>query len=225
MSHFIDILENYKRIDENINNARLKFGRNDKVSIMAVTKTVPVDRINYAISLGIELIGENRVQEFLEKEDEYDKNCEIHFIGGLQNNKVKYIIDKVKIIESADSYKLIDEISRQAQKKSCDIGILLEVNIAGEVTKNGIPPREIKSYLEYADQLPGVDVKGLMTIPPFALDGKNDLYFYNMQQLYLEHKDKYNLDILSMGLSADYENAIKYGSNIVRIGTALFGNR
>ena len=216
--------DNFKRITYNIENAMAKAGRTDKVRFMAVTKTVPPEKINHAVSLGIDLLGENRVQEFMGKYEFYDKNCEIHFIGGLQNNKVKYIIDKVSMIHSVDSTKLADEISRRALAAGLKMDILIEVNIGGEESKGGVTPEAAAELSAYCSELSGVTLRGFMTIPPPAEDSSR--YFAQMQQLYLTSKEKYpTVDTLSMGMSGDYEQAVLYGSNIVRIGSALFGSR
>ena len=216
--------DNFKRISHNIENAMLKAGRTDKVRFMAVTKTVPPEKINHAVSLGIDLLGENRVQEFMSKYEFYDKNCEIHFIGGLQNNKVKYIIDKVSMIHSVDSVKLADEINKRAASLNRTMDILVEVNIGGEESKAGVPLEAAKELSDYCSELANVRLRGYMTIPPPSEDSSK--YFEKMQKLYLSSRAKYDtIDTLSMGMSGDYEQAVLFGSNIVRIGSALFGNR
>ena len=216
--------DNFKRITDNINNAKAKAGRNDNIRFMAVTKTVPPEKINHAISLGVDLLGENRVQEFTGKYEFYDKNCEIHFIGGLQNNKVKYIIDKVSMIHSVDSIKLAEEINKRAVSSDRIMDILIEVNIGGEDSKGGVPPEAVNDLAAYCNELNGINLRGCMTIPPPSEDSA--AYFSRMQQLYLALKEKYpTVDTLSMGMSSDYEQAVLYGSNIVRIGSALFGSR
>ena len=216
--------DNFKRISNNIENAKAKAGRTDKVRFMAVTKTVPYDRVNHAISLGIDLLGENRVQEFMGKYEFYDKNCEIHFIGGLQNNKVKYIIDKVDMIHSVDSVKLADEINKRAAALNRKMDILIEVNIGGEESKGGVSTEAVGELSAYCSELANVDLRGYMTIPPPS--GDSSKYFAQMQELYLSSREKYgSIDTLSMGMSDDYEQAVLFGSNIVRIGSALFGSR
>lgn len=221
-----DIRANLEFIREQIAEAMDKAGRSDAVRIMAVTKTVEVDKINYAESLGINLLGENRVQEFLGKYENYSENSEIHFIGGLQNNKVKYIIDKVRMIHSVDSIKLAEEISRRALSKNLTMDILLEVNIGKELSKGGFSDTELTEAAKVIEELQGVRVRGLMTIPP-PFEGER--YFPCMQELYEELKAKEkslsSMDTLSMGMSGDYVTAVKYGSNIVRIGSGLFGYR
>ena len=216
--------DNFKRISDSIENAKIKAGRTDKVRLMAVTKTVPYERINHAISLGIDLLGENRVQEFMSKYEFYDKNCEIHFIGGLQNNKVKYIIDKVSMIHSVDSIKLAEEINKRAAAVNLIMDILIEVNIGGEESKGGVSPEAVDELSAYCIELANVNLRGYMTIPPPSADSSR--YFSQMQELYLSSREKYDsIDTLSMGMSNDYEQAVLFGANIVRIGSALFGNR
>lgn len=221
-----DIRANLEFIREQIAEAMDKAGRKDTVRIMAVTKTVEVDKINYAESLGISLLGENRVQEFLGKYENYSENSEIHFIGGLQNNKVKYIIDKVRMIHSVDSVKLAEEISRRALSKNLTMDILLEVNIGNELSKGGFSDMELCEAAKEISGLQGVRIRGLMTIPP---PFESEHYFPRMQELYEELKAKEKalsgMDTLSMGMSGDYVTAVKHGSNIVRIGSGLFGYR
>ena len=224
---FDDVRENYKRISENIQNAVLKSGRTDKVRFMAVTKTVPPERVNCAINLGVDLLGENRVQEFLEKRDAYAP-AEVHFIGALQTNKVKYIIDKVSMIHSVDSGRLAEEINRRAQQHGLVMDILAEINIGGEESKGGIFPQEAFEFCERVSAFENIRLRGLMTIPP---PGCGEECFAEMQKLFLKmqqslpEKDKEAFDTLSMGMSGDYETAIKYGATIIRIGSGLFGYR
>ncbi len=221
------ISENLKRIRYNVEEAKAKYRKSDdNVSIMAVTKTVPYERVNYAVHEGITLLGENRVQEYLEKKDFYDKNAEIHFIGHLQSNKVKYIIDNVSLIHSVDNIKLAAEIDRQAAKIGHCMNVLIEVNIGREESKSGVFDDNLDQLIYEISQLKNVRIKGLMTIPPI---GKSEEAFYKMQQIFNDLKakrqDNIDMDILSMGMSADYALAVKYGSNIVRIGSGIFGAR
>ena len=221
-----DIEESYARICENIEKAMREAGRTDKVRLMAVTKTVSPEKINHAIGLGIDLLGENRVQEFLDKRDSYAP-AEVHFIGGLQTNKVKYIIDKVSMIHSVDSMRLAEEIERRAAQHGLVMDILAEINIGGEESKGGIPPQQAKEFCERVSELEHVRLRGLMTIPP---PNCGESCFAKMQELFSElkglpHKDKAAFDTLSMGMSGDYETAIKYGATIIRIGSGLFGYR
>lgn len=198
----------------------------DIVNIMAVTKTVPPQDVNIAIGEGLTLLGENRVQEYLEKRDFYTKPHELHIIGHLQTNKVKYIAEDADMIESVDSVKLAAEIDRQCAKIGRVMPILCEVNIGGEESKSGISPQNIYDLLREISQYKNISVKGLMTIPP---KGDCEKFFCKMQELFIDIRDK-NIDnismsVLSMGMSHDYPLAIKYGSNVVRIGTRLFGAR
>lgn len=227
----LQVEENYKRLSEKIEAARLKAGRSDEVRFMGVTKTVAPELINHSVELGIRLLGENRVQEFLDKQESYDKRAEVHFIGALQSNKVKYIIDKVSMIHSVDSIKLAQEIDKRAKAHSLTMDILVEINIGGEETKSGISPDKLKAFIEEATELNGIRIRGLMTIPPVNIDGSSERYFAKMQEMFEELKAKtagdsrFLVDTLSMGMSGDFETAIKYGSNIVRIGSLLYGYR
>lgn len=223
----LDISENLKRIRFDIEEAKAKYRkRDDVIRLMAVTKTVPYQRVNLAVEEGITLLGENRVQEYLEKRDFYDKSAEVHFIGHLQSNKVKYIIDSVTMIHSVDSIKLAAEIDRQAAKAGVVMNVLLEVNIGGEDTKSGVSPEGLRELVYETGDLKNIRVKGLMTIPPpFG----SEEAFYKMSGLFGDLKserfENADMEILSMGMSADYALAVKYGSNIVRIGSGIFGAR
>lgn len=224
---FEEIRENYSRICENISNALAKAGRKDKPRFMAVTKTVDPERINYAIGLGVNLLGENRVQEYMDKRESYSP-AEVHFIGSLQSNKVKYIIDKVSMIHSVDNMRLADEINRRAEQHGLVIDILTEINIGEEETKSGVSAQNAKEFCGKVAELKNIRLRGLMTIPP---PGCSESVFASMQELFenlksnCENKDNVKFDTLSMGMSGDYEAAVKYGATIVRIGSALFGYR
>lgn len=222
--------ENYKIIKDNIASAAQASGRKpEDIIILAATKTVDTDTINYAVNKGIKFIGENRVQEFLGK---YEDLAPVrkHFIGHLQKNKVKYIIDKVEMIESVSSLALAEEISKQAVKNSLKMNVLLEVNIGKEESKSGFVEEEVSDAVYKIAEMPGICVKGLMAIPPVCTDiGGNSKYFYKMHKLFIDIRgkkiDNSNMDFLSMGMSGDYKEAVLRGANIVRIGTALFGER
>lgn len=227
ITNFNYIDENFKRIRENVNNSIAKYRKSiDDVRIMAVTKTVQPEAVNHAITLGIDLLGENKVQEYLSKKDLYYKSAEMNFIGRLQTNKVKYIINDMSLIHSMDSIKLAQEINRLALKNSKVQDVLVEVNIAGEESKAGVKPELLKDFLLEVSTLENIRVKGLMTLPPA---NSGDKFLAKMQELYIdiseEKLDNISMTILSMGTSGDYTQAIKYGSTLVRIGTALFGAR
>lgn len=224
---FSYIDENYKKIIFNMQEAAAKYRKpEEKISLMAVTKTVDPAAVNHAIGLGISLLGENRVQEYTAKKDFYDKSAEVHFIGHLQTNKVKYIIDSVSMIQSVDSIKLAEEINRHAGRIGKKQDILIEVNIGGEESKSGIDKSALEELLYQTAELENVQVRGLMAIPPADSPEK---FLYDMQKLYIDISEKsihnISMDFLSMGMSGDYADAIKYGSNIIRIGRGLFGPR
>lgn len=217
---------------KNLDEIRSKIGDRN-VTLLAVTKTVPLERINIAITEGgVRYIGENRVQELLQKYDglAFRDQLHIHLIGRLQTNKVKYIIDKVELIQSVDSYRLVDEIQKQAAKIGKVQDILIEVNIGDEESKGGITPSELPAMLRYLEGCPNVRWKGLMCIPPIS-DNEDELslYFNKMKKLLVDNVDKKldNIDnyILSMGMSGDYEVAMNAGSTMIRVGSALFGAR
>ncbi len=228
---FSFVTDNYRRISEQIENAKIKANRKDEVHFMAVTKTVPPEIVNHSIGLGIKLLGENRVQEFLDKHESYSGDYDVHFIGGLQSNKVKYIIDKVSMIHSVDSVKLAAEIDKRAAAAGRTMDILLEINIGGEESKNGIRPEETEELSAEIGEFRNLCIRGLMTIPPVDVNGSSERYFEKMQRLYSDlqnrtaDKENFSVDTLSMGMSGDFEKAIGFGSTIVRIGSLLFGYR
>ena len=201
--------DNYKRINENIFNAAVKSGRNmDDITLLAATKTVPAEIINYAISLGVNNIGENRVQELLSKYDEINlDNCSLHMIGHLQTNKVKKIVGKVNTIQSVSSLKLANEINDVSNKMGIVSDILIEVNIGREKNKFGVLPEYLEELLVKVSQMISIKVKGILIIPPIC------------------ENSEYTRRYFSMGMSNDYVEAILCGSTMVRIGSALFGKR
>ncbi len=222
---FVDA--NLAVIRENIREAADSCGRNaDDIRIMAVTKTVAPETVNRAVELGVDLLGENRVQEFLSKQEAYDSSAEIHFIGHLQTNKVKYIIGPMTMIQSVDSVKLAAEINRLASAHNKIMDILCEVNIGGEDSKSGIAPDGLVGLLEQAASMENLRVRGLMTIPPPA---SGDLFLGRMEELFRNVRDRgiegVSMEVLSMGMTHDYAEAVRHGSTLVRIGTGLFGAR
>ncbi len=224
--------ENYRIIEENISKACEKSGRERKdVIFLAATKTVDPEVINHAISQGLRFIGENRAQELLSKYDRYDlENCELQFIGHLQSNKVRQIIDKVSLIQSVDSVKLANEVARQAKLHNKTMDILVEVNIGREENKSGVMPEQLDELLGKISEIDGIFVKGLMAIPPIC-EKKSEIckYFEDMHKIFIDisgkKSDNVSMDILSMGMSDDYEEAILCGANMVRVGSSLFGKR
>lgn len=231
-SRLKSVEENYKAVKFNVEEAAIKAGRNpEDVRLMAVTKTVESPYINRAIELGANLIGENRVQEYLGKREELKLDgVEKHLIGHLQTNKVKYIVGEVDMIESVDSLKLASEIDRLSQKKGIISDVLVEVNVGREDSKSGIYAEQLEELIYEIAELQGVRIQGLMTIPPICdSDSEVRKYFESMYKSFIDIRDKkidnVNMNILSMGMSGDYEAAIASGSNIVRVGSAIFGAR
>ena len=227
---FQDLEENLKEIRFRMEEAVLRSGRRpEEVELLAATKTVPVEVINHGIELGLKHIGENKVQELMDKFDSYNKT-DVQFIGHLQTNKVKYLIGRVSMIQSVDNEKLAAEISRLSQKAGSSMDILIEVNIGREKNKSGVLPEELSELVEKIAILPGIHIRGLMAIPPFdASKEETRSFFSKMAQYFVDIKskriDNVTMDYLSMGMSGDYEDAILCGANLVRVGTALFGPR
>lgn len=225
-----EIEEKYKEICENIEDAAEKSGRKyEDITLIGVTKTVCAEDINIAIDLGLKVIGENKVQELIGKLPLL-KPVESHFIGNLQSNKVKYIIDKVSMIESVGSISLMKEIDRQAEKHDINMDILLQINIGREESKGGFLEEELELALEKASEFKNITVKGLMAIPPICQNPKDaQIYFTKMNKLFVDNsvKNSHNIimEKLSMGMSADYREAILCGANTVRVGSLLFGKR
>lgn len=224
-------IDNYKRIKEDVAQTAIKAGRSvDDVRLMCVTKTVEPEYINPVLDLGADLIGENRVQEYCSKLDTLHLDgVEKHIIGHLQTNKVKYIAGRVDMIESVDSLKLAKEISKEFKKADATANVLVEVNIGREESKSGCDIDELDELLYQISELDCIKVKGLMTIPPICDELQARKYFALMNEKFLELKEKkidgVEMQTLSMGMSADYEAAILEGSNIVRVGSAIFGAR
>lgn len=222
------ILKRLSEIRMRMDAAAKSVGRSTQdITLMAVTKTVPPKQVNVAVAAGVTYLGENRVQEFLSKRDAYDQRAEVQFIGHLQTNKVKQVVGKVTLIHSVDRESLLSEIAKAARQQDLIQDILLEVNIGGEASKSGVMPDELGALLEKAMECPDVRVRGLMTIPPrFETAAQAEECFARMQSLYQQMKiTAPQLEILSMGMSGDYETAIRYGATIIRLGSALFGAR
>lgn len=227
------VRDNLLRIEENIQNACVAAGRRrDEVTLMAVTKTVDAARINAALAAGVTCIGENRVQEYLSKRDDLHLDgVQTHLIGHLQTNKVRRIVGQVDMIQSVDSERLARAVSEAALATPCGCAdVLIEVNIGGEESKSGVPKEQLESLLETVSQLPGIHVRGLMAIPPILqTESEKRAIFYQMQKLFIDIRgknvDNITMEILSMGMSMDYVEAIREGSTMVRIGSAIFGAR
>ncbi len=225
------IKENIEEIRNKICCAVNNTDRNSKVTLMAVTKMHSYEEILEAIDCGIDTIGENKAQELLQKYPYIKDKCSIHFIGHLQTNKVKSIIDKVDCIQSVDSFKLANEINKCSNAIDKITDILIEVNIGEENSKFGVKENELSGFVDSLKELKNINIRGLMCVLPIeASEGtkKNEL-FERMWQLFIDIKqkkyDNINIDTLSMGMSGDYECAILHGSNLVRVGTSIFGAR
>jgi len=226
----MEVCQRLESILERIQRACERAGRNPKeVKLLGASKTVPPEKIREFYNCGLKVFGENRVQEFLKKyETLQDLEIEWHFIGYLQTNKVKYLINKVVLIHSLDRKALADEIQKRAQSAGITQDVLIEVNLGGEETKAGIEPENLKELFEYTLSLPNIRVLGLMCIPPY-LENPEEVrpYFRKLRELKEELEKEFSLKLphLSMGMSHDFEVAIEEGATIVRIGTALFGER
>ena len=225
------VSEQYFEVKQAVAHACEESGRKgDACTLIAVSKTKPVEMLKEVYDAGCRDFGENKVQELLDKYDKLPSDIRWHMIGHLQTNKVKYIVDKVSLIHSVDSVKLAHEISRQAVKKNVVVPILLEVNIAEEASKYGFKVHEIMASIAEIASLPGILVKGLMAIAPFVENSEeNRIYFQQMRQLSVDilrkNIDNVSMDILSMGMTGDYEVAIEEGATMVRVGTGIFGER
>lgn len=222
------VIENYKNAMSRLETALEESGRSIKdVLVIAASKTMPLERILFVRdNTDVKIFGENRVQELLEK---YTPDVRWHFIGQLQTNKVKYIVDKVELIHSVDRLSLLQEIDRQAKKHGKVQDILIEVNIGGEEKKGGVAPAEVIDFAKEVDKYPSVRLKGLMSVLPNVEKDALDAFYLQLSKLYdtLKQTRLDNADIryLSAGMSNDYDVAVKYGANIVRLGRALFGER
>lgn len=225
------IKENLSIVEQNIQAACKRAGRQrEEVTLIAVSKTKPIDMIQEVMAEGILDFGENKVQELTSKYEILPKDLRWHLIGHLQTNKVKYIIDKTVLIHSVDSYKLAEQINKEASKKGIICDILIEVNIAEEETKFGVTSENTCPLILEISKLKNLHVRGLMTIAPFVdIPEKNREHFRKLRQLNIDIKmkniDNVTMDVLSMGMTGDYEVAIEEGATMVRVGTGIFGER
>lgn len=225
------IHENLEKVTHNIDQAARKSGRTlGDINLVVVTKTIDVDKINHVYEKGFHSFGENRVQELNSKYSQFNEEINWHLIGHLQRNKVKDIIDKVQLIHSVDSIRLMKEINKQASKINRKMPILVQTNVAEEESKFGIKIDEIEDFIEKATQYENILVKGLMTIAPYEEDAeKIRPVFTKLKEVYdtIKKKEDANIEMeyLSMGMTNDYVVAIEEGSNMVRIGTGIFGKR
>ena len=225
--------ERIAAVKERIAAAAREVGRApEEITLVAATKTQSSQTIRSAIAAGITACGENRVQEMTAHlDDDAYGSAALHFIGHLQTNKVKYVVGRVDLIESVDSLRLLEAVEAQGAKLGVVQDILLEVNVAGEASKSGISPLEAPELARLALEMPHVRLRGLMAIPPVAHEaGANRHFFHQMRELFVDIRQNvtdnvYDMDCLSMGMSGDFEDAVREGATLVRVGTALFGPR
>lgn len=214
--------KNYEEVLENIK----KYDRNGNVKLLIATKMQNNEDINYLVSLGAEIIGENKVNELLEKYDGYDKRAKVHFIGTLQSNKVKYIVDKVDLIHSVDKISLLEEINKRCEKIGKTIDVLIEVNSGKEENKGGIFPEDVAEFYKKACGFSNVCIRGLMTMAPKCGSREEYLKYFTLTKQIFDEIFKNDKDaILSMGMSESYTYAIEAGANLVRVGSKIFGER
>lgn len=225
------IQENLETVKERIQNACRRAGRNpDEVTLIAVSKTKPVEMLQEAYEAGVREFGENKPQELRDKYPCLPQDIHWHMIGHLQRNKIKYLIDKVCLIHSVDSLRLAEAIDEEAGKRGLRVSVLAEVNMAGEESKFGVTPQETPSFVEALSRFPHLRVEGLMTIAPFTEHPEeNRPYFRNLKKLSVDIQAK-NIDNvcmrhLSMGMTGDFEVAVEEGATMVRVGTGIFGAR
>lgn len=226
-----NITDNILEVQQKIENAAKRAGRNPKdILLLAVSKTIDVPTIKEAVAAGLTALGENKVQEILDKYDSFDDGVDWHLIGHLQTNKVKYIIDKVSLIHSVDSLKLAEEIEKRGKQNNRIVDILIEVNMEQEESKFGVKPELVLSLICEISKFEHIRVKGLMTVAPFVENSEeNRDCFRKMRELFIDINQKninnVSMDVLSMGMTGDYEVAIEEGATIVRVGTGIFGSR
>ncbi len=225
------IRENLNIVEENIQKSCDKAGRDrSEVTLIAVSKTKPVEDLMQAYDAGIRVFGENKVQELCDKIEKMPDDIHWHMIGHLQKNKVKYIVGKVELIHSVDNEELAKEINKRAEKAGVVQDILIEVNIAEEETKFGIAPDKVRDFYVNISKLPYVNVRGLMCIAPNVdVEEKNRQHFINLHKIFVDIMnimgDNSRVDIMSMGMTGDYRVAIEEGATMVRVGTGIFGAR
>ena len=225
------IKSNLLEVHENMKKACEKAGRSEQdVELIAVSKTKPVSALMEAYESGCRIFGENKVQELVDKYEVMPKDIKWHMIGHLQRNKVKYVVDKAYLIHGVDSLKLAEEISKESMKRNITAHILIEVNMAKEETKFGVPEAEAEALVKEISLLPSIQIEGLMIIAPYVENPeKNRQYFVGLRQLSVDIKEKnidnVNMNALSMGMTGDYTVAVEEGATYVRVGTGIFGER
>ena len=225
------VVENLAEVEKHVQEACARAGRSrDEVTLIAVSKTKPVSMIEELLPGGTRDFGENKVQELCEKYEVLPRDIRWHLIGHLQRNKVKYIVDKAYLIHSVDSLRLAETISEEGVKKGVTVPVLIEVNVAGEESKFGVTPEETEALVREIAKLPAIRIRGLMTIAPYVENPEdNRVHFSRLKQLSVDigkkNIDNVSMNVLSMGMTGDYQVAIEEGATMVRVGTGIFGER
>lgn len=225
------IADNLNLVEEKISAACERAGRSrEEVKLIAVSKTKPIKDINEAIAYGVRSFGENKVQELKEKMEILGEELDWHLIGHLQTNKVKYVVGKVSLIHSLENLRLAEALDKEAKKRDTIVDVLVEVNVAEEDSKFGIKPENAESFIRQISEFDNIRVKGLMTVAPYTeIPEENRKYFRKLNEIMVDLNSKnihnVSMNVLSMGMTGDYEVAIEEGATLVRVGTGIFGNR
>jgi len=227
----MSITENLSMVENKIAAACKRAGRErDEVKLIAVSKTQPVEAIREAIEYGINSFGENRVQELREKTEIIKDNLDWHLIGHLQTNKVKFVVGKVSLIHSLENIRLAEVLDKEAAKLGITVDVLAEINVAKEDTKFGVNPEDAENFIREVSKFPNINIKGLMTVAPYTdISEENRKYFRQLKKIMVDLNSKnihnVSMNVLSMGMTGDYEVAIEEGATLVRVGTGIFGSR
>lgn len=227
----MSITENLSMVENKIAAACKRAGRErDEVKLIAVSKTQPVEAIREAIEYGINSFGENRVQELREKTEIIKDNLDWHLIGHLQTNKVKYVVGKVSLIHSLENIRLAEALDKEAAKLGITVDVLAEINVAKEDSKFGVMPEDAENFIREVSKFPNINIKGLMTVAPYTdISEENRKYFRQLKKIMVDLNSKnihnVSMNVLSMGMTGDYEVAIEEGATLVRVGTGIFGSR
>ena len=227
----MSITENLSMVENKIAAACKRAGRErDEVKLIAVSKTQPVEAIREAIEYGINSFGENRVQELREKTEIIKDNLDWHLIGHLQTNKVKFVVGKVSLIHSLENIRLAEALDKEAAKLGITVDVLAEINVAKEASKFGVNPEDAENFIREVSKFPNINIKGLMTVAPYTdISEENRKYFRQLKKIMVDLNSKnihnVNMNVLSMGMTGDYEVAIEEGATLVRVGTGIFGSR
>ncbi len=227
----MNIRENLENVELRIKAACERAGRKrDEIELIAVSKTKPVEYIKEAIALGVRSFGENKVQELKEKTERIEDAVKWHLIGHLQTNKVKYAVGRASLIHSLENLRLAEAIEKEAVKRNTSVPVLIEVNQAKEESKFGILPEEVEKFVREVSAYPHIEIKGLMTVAPYTeIPETNRVYFRELRKIMVDlnskNIDNINMNILSMGMTGDYEVAIEEGATMIRVGTGIFGDR